>query len=198
MDSLAERRASLAVASEASLVESRASVPREGGSLREKRASPSRNGRSVAEARSGTPPPARAIAGRWTADADHPRDHLGNAAQHFHRPSDLLRIARLRLQVQEFARLFYEIYDILTMSAYDYLTKWFESDAVIAALGYYVHGGGTNASMKMPATAFSCIRLSCARQHDRGRQRRLRARRHGLDLERDRTLGRGARARGAD
>jgi phytoene dehydrogenase-like protein len=44
------------------------------------------------------------------------------------------------------------------MSAYDYLSKWFESDEVIAALGYYVQGSGTNASMKSPATAFTLIR----------------------------------------
>ncbi len=74
------------------------------------------------------------------------------------RPRDLLKTAGLAFKYRKHAGLFYELYDILTMSAYDYLTKWFESDAVIAALGYYVHGGGTNASMKMPATAFSCIR----------------------------------------
>ncbi|MBV8651647.1 MAG: NAD(P)/FAD-dependent oxidoreductase [Alphaproteobacteria bacterium] len=74
------------------------------------------------------------------------------------RPRDLLRTAGFAFKYRKHAGLFYELYDIFTMSAYDYLTKWFESDAVIAALGYYVHGGGTNASMKMPATAFSCIR----------------------------------------
>ncbi len=109
------------------------------------------------------------------------------------RPKDLLKLAGLALKYRKFAGLFYEIYDILTMSAYDYLAKWFESDAVIAALGYYVHGGGTNASMKMPATAFS-IRRRCGQHHGRGR-RRLRARRHGLDLERHRALRRGAWAR---
>ena len=74
------------------------------------------------------------------------------------RVSDLIKTAKLLFKYKKHAHLFYEIYDLLTMSAYDYLTKWFESDEVITALGYYVQGGGTNASMKAPATAFSCIR----------------------------------------
>ncbi|MBI1384237.1 MAG: NAD(P)-binding protein [Rhizobiales bacterium] len=74
------------------------------------------------------------------------------------RPRDLLRTARFLLRYHQFADRFYELYDVLTMSAFDYLRKWFESDAVITALGYYVPGGGTNASMRMPGTAFSCIR----------------------------------------
>lgn len=71
---------------------------------------------------------------------------------------DLARTAGFFLKYRKYGPLFYELYDILTMSAYDYLSRWFESDEVIAALGYYVTGGGTNASMKMPSTAFSCIR----------------------------------------
>ena len=74
------------------------------------------------------------------------------------RLADLAKTARFFFKYRKYGSLFYEMYDILTMSAFDYLAKWFESDEVIAALGYYVTGGGTNASMKMPSTAFSCIR----------------------------------------
>jgi phytoene dehydrogenase-like protein len=70
----------------------------------------------------------------------------------------LLGSARFALRYFKYRHLFNDIYEIMTMSAYDYLTRWFENDTVIALLGYYVTGGGTNASMKMPATAFSCIR----------------------------------------
>lgn len=66
--------------------------------------------------------------------------------------------ARFALKYFKYRHLFNDLYDVMTMSAYDYLTRWFESDTVIALLGYYVTGGGTNASMRMPTTAFSCIR----------------------------------------
>ena len=72
--------------------------------------------------------------------------------------ADLARTARFFMKYRKYGPLFYELYDILTMSAYDYLSRWFESEEVIAALGYYVQGSGTNASMKSPATAFTCIR----------------------------------------
>jgi phytoene dehydrogenase-like protein len=71
---------------------------------------------------------------------------------------DQLRTARFLLKYRKYAPLFHDIYDVLTMSAYDYLRKWFESDEVIAALGYYVGGSGTNATMRMPATAFAALR----------------------------------------
>lgn len=70
----------------------------------------------------------------------------------------LIGSARFALKYFKYRHLFNDLYEIMTMSAYDYLTRWFENDTVIALLGYYVTGGGTNASMKMPATAFSCIR----------------------------------------
>lgn len=73
--------------------------------------------------------------------------------------SKLVRSAKFALKYFKYRHLFNDVYDILTMSAYDYLRRWFESDAVIAMLGYYVPGGGTHASMKMPATAFACIRV---------------------------------------
>lgn len=70
----------------------------------------------------------------------------------------MIGTAKFGIKYFKYRHLFNDIYDVMTMSAYDYLRRWFENDTVIALLGYYVPGGGTNASMKMPATAFSCIR----------------------------------------
>ncbi|WP_234717043.1 phytoene desaturase family protein [Ensifer adhaerens] len=78
-------------------------------------------------------------------------------------PSDLslkgmMRTGGFAWRYKKHADAIHELYDILTMSAFDYLSRWFESDEVITALGYYVTGGGTNRSMKMPATAFALLR----------------------------------------
>jgi phytoene dehydrogenase-like protein len=48
---------------------------------------------------------------------------------------------------------FYRILDLLTMSAYDYLSAWFESDIVKAVFAYYA-SIGTFASPKTPGSAY--------------------------------------------
>jgi phytoene dehydrogenase-like protein len=48
---------------------------------------------------------------------------------------------------------FYRILDLLTMSAYDYLSRWFESDVIKAVFGYYA-SIGTFASPKTPGSAY--------------------------------------------
>ena len=54
---------------------------------------------------------------------------------------------------------FYDIYDLLTMSAYDYLSRWFESDHIKTILGFYAGcAGGHFTSPKSPGTAFVLIR----------------------------------------
>ncbi|MHB2263623.1 phytoene desaturase family protein [Aliihoeflea sp. PC F10.4] len=73
-------------------------------------------------------------------------------------PAGLRKTSGLLMRQLKHRKVFYDVFDVLTMSGYDYLTKWFESDEVIAAIGYYVTGGGTNRTMKMPATAFSLLR----------------------------------------
>jgi len=72
--------------------------------------------------------------------------------------SGLRRTAGFLLRYRRHLADLYGLYDILTMSAYDYLSKWFDSDEVIAALGYYVAGSGTNRTMTMPGTAFTLLR----------------------------------------
>lgn len=54
---------------------------------------------------------------------------------------------------------FHEVADLLTMSAYDYLSRWFESDAVKAILGYYPAGGsGQNVGFHSEGTAYFLLR----------------------------------------
>ena len=48
---------------------------------------------------------------------------------------------------------FYRILDLLTQSAYDYLSQWFESDTIKAIFGYYA-SIGTFASPKTPGSAY--------------------------------------------
>src|SRR5439155_19600753 len=54
---------------------------------------------------------------------------------------------------------FHEIADLLTMSAFDYLSRWFESDAVKVILGYYpAAGAGQSVSLYTPGTACFLLR----------------------------------------
>ena len=48
---------------------------------------------------------------------------------------------------------FYRIVDLMTQSAYDYLSQWFESDIIKAVLAYY-SGIGTFAGPKSPGSAY--------------------------------------------
>jgi phytoene dehydrogenase-like protein len=53
---------------------------------------------------------------------------------------------------------FYDLYDLLTLSAYDFLRRWFESDVLLAALGSYASGSGGNISLKSPGSAYVLMR----------------------------------------
>lgn len=53
---------------------------------------------------------------------------------------------------------FYHLYDLLTLSAYDFLSRWFESDVLLAALGSYASGSGGNISLKSPGSAYVLMR----------------------------------------
>lgn len=53
----------------------------------------------------------------------------------------------------------HDIGDLLTMSAYDYLDRWFSSDAVKAIMGYYPAGGsGQSVGFHTPGTAYFLLR----------------------------------------
>jgi phytoene dehydrogenase-like protein len=54
---------------------------------------------------------------------------------------------------------FHEVADLMSMSAYDYLSRWFESDAVKVILGYYpAAGAGQSVSLHTPGTAYFLLR----------------------------------------
>jgi phytoene dehydrogenase-like protein len=74
------------------------------------------------------------------------------------RPADILSFLRFLWRFRDLGTRFYDLYDVLTLSAFDYLKRWFESDAIIASLGYYASGGGGNASLKSPGSAYTLLR----------------------------------------
>lgn len=54
---------------------------------------------------------------------------------------------------------FHDVADLLTMSAHDYLCRWFESDAAKAILGYYPAGGcGLSVGFRTAGTAYFLLR----------------------------------------
>lgn len=75
------------------------------------------------------------------------------------RPRDVIDTLAFAWRHRGALSTFYELYDLFTLSAYDYLGKWFESDVTILALGFYAAGGGGgNAAFKTPGTAFALSR----------------------------------------
>ncbi len=76
-----------------------------------------------------------------------------------HRPQDLYGLLRFMWRYRDAVGDFPEIWRLLTMSAFDYLQRWFTSEAVKLAIGFYAAGGGgQRASMKTPGTAFMLAR----------------------------------------
>lgn len=56
---------------------------------------------------------------------------------------------------------FHEVVDLLTMSAGDYLDRWFESDAMKVILGYYpAAGSGLSVDLNTPGTAYFLLRAN--------------------------------------
>jgi len=56
-------------------------------------------------------------------------------------------------------RRFHDVSDLLTMSAHDYLSRWFEAEETKTILGYYpAAGSGQSVSIHTPGTAFFLIR----------------------------------------
>jgi len=74
-------------------------------------------------------------------------------------PRNLKDMASFAWRNRGMAGAFYDVADIMTMSAYDYLSRWFESDAVKMILGYYpVGGAGQSVSFHTPGTAYFLMR----------------------------------------
>ena len=74
-------------------------------------------------------------------------------------PKNLAAMAGFAWRNRGFVGRFHEVTDLLTMSAADYLGRWFESDAVMAILGYYPAGGsGQSVSFRTEGTAYFLLR----------------------------------------
>jgi phytoene dehydrogenase-like protein len=74
-------------------------------------------------------------------------------------PGNLKDIVSFGWRNRDMVGSFYDVSDLLTMSAYDYLSRWFESDAVKMILGYYpVGGAGQSVSFHTPGTAYFLLR----------------------------------------
>lgn len=72
---------------------------------------------------------------------------------------DIKNLVRFAWRFRDIGSRFYEIYDLLTMSAYDYLGRWFESDAVKLVLAFNAGAAGcANSSPKTPGTAYVLTR----------------------------------------
>ncbi len=74
------------------------------------------------------------------------------------KPRDLKRLAGFVWRFRKIGPQFYDIYNLLTMSAYDYLSRWFSSDDVKLVLGFFAGGGGANSSLKTPGSAYMLAR----------------------------------------
>ncbi|WP_087046363.1 phytoene desaturase family protein [Caballeronia ptereochthonis] len=78
-------------------------------------------------------------------------------------PADNALSARSRLlgfawRFRDMGEQFYELYDVLTLSARDFLGRWFESDEMITAMGFYASCGGAATSICSPGSAYVLLR----------------------------------------
>lgn len=71
---------------------------------------------------------------------------------------DLKRLAGFVWRFRRIGPQFHDIYNLLTMSAYDYLSRWFSSEEVKLVLGFFAGGGGANSSLKTPGSAYMLAR----------------------------------------
>jgi phytoene dehydrogenase-like protein len=74
------------------------------------------------------------------------------------RLGDIGRALSLVWRFRDIGSRFYDIWDLLTLSAYDFLRRWFESETMLTALGCYASGSGGNISPKTPGSAYVLAR----------------------------------------
>lgn len=70
----------------------------------------------------------------------------------------LLELSRFAWRNRGMLDQVYDIYDLMTLSAYDFLSRWFESDDVKAVLGFYAAAAGGAMSMKSAGSAYILLR----------------------------------------
>jgi phytoene dehydrogenase-like protein len=78
-------------------------------------------------------------------------------------PADSALSARSRLlgfawRFRDMGEQFYDLYDVLTLSARDFLARWFESDEMVTAMGFYSSCGGAATSICSPGSAYVLLR----------------------------------------
>ena len=71
---------------------------------------------------------------------------------------DMARSAALAWRFRDLGSKFYDIWDLLTLSAHDFLSRWFESEKMRAVLGSYASGSGGNIGPKSPGSAYVLAR----------------------------------------
>lgn len=69
-----------------------------------------------------------------------------------------MRLLKFAWGHRNIGQQFYDLYDVLTLSARDYLARWFESDEMICALGFYTSCGGAATSICSPGSAYVLLR----------------------------------------
>ena len=74
------------------------------------------------------------------------------------RLGDIGRALSLAWRFRDVGRKFYDIWDLLTLSAHDFLRRWFVSETMLTALGCYASGSGGNISPKTPGSAYVLAR----------------------------------------
>jgi phytoene dehydrogenase-like protein len=72
--------------------------------------------------------------------------------------SDIRRALSLAWRFRDIGGRFYDIWDLLTLSAHDFLRRWFNSETMLTALGCYASGSGGNISPKTPGSAYVLAR----------------------------------------
>jgi len=74
------------------------------------------------------------------------------------RVKDLGKTMALAWRMKDIGGRVYDLWDMLTLSAYDYLRRWFESDEMLTALGSYASGAAGYISPKAPGSAYVLAR----------------------------------------
>ncbi|WP_347309985.1 phytoene desaturase family protein [Defluviimonas sp. SAOS-178_SWC] len=73
-------------------------------------------------------------------------------------PKNLAKAARLAWKMRDALPHFHDIWDLLTLSAWEFLSRWFESDQVLTVFGSYASGSAGMLSPKSPGSAYVLAR----------------------------------------
>lgn len=71
---------------------------------------------------------------------------------------DIGKTLGLAWRMRDIGSRIYDIWDLLTLSAHDYLRRWFESDEVLTAYGSYASGSAGLISPRTPGSAYVLAR----------------------------------------